>query len=146
MVPPGNILTRFYDPMEDEDRWGVLHADEAVCEANLAADKAAKEAKAKAEADWRAFCARFEGLEYPLAWQDPLGEEGVEIPYDTRNVHGSGWVVAITATDVWLIKNNGMDGDCWAYNNVRTGGAGGIGRCLPRTDELVEAARALTQE
>lgn len=36
---------------------------------------------------------------------------------------------------LWHLQNNGGDGDNWGSNNVRTGGAGAIGRRFPLTDE-----------
>lgn len=36
---------------------------------------------------------------------------------------------------VWHLRNNGMDGDNWGLNNVRTGGAGAIGTRYPLTAE-----------
>jgi len=46
---------------------------------------------------------------------------------DTRNIYGGGSWWVIGTDKIWYIQNNGMDGDNWAYNNVRTGGAGAIG-------------------
>lgn len=43
---------------------------------------------------------------------------------------------------VWFVQNNGHDGDCWADNNVRTGGAGAIGWRLPWSAELEADVRA----
>ncbi len=42
---------------------------------------------------------------------------------------------------IWFVQNNGHDGDCWAYNNVHTGGAGAVGQRLPWTPELEALAR-----
>jgi hypothetical protein len=47
---------------------------------------------------------------------------------------------------IWLVRGNGSDGDNWAPNNVRTGGAGAIGRRLPWTPELEARVRALREE
>jgi hypothetical protein len=60
----------------------------------------------------------------------PCGTDNVlegEVMFDTTNVYGSGswWVVGTEW--IWYVRNNGMDGDDWSRNNVRTGGAGAIG-------------------
>lgn len=43
---------------------------------------------------------------------------------DTFNVYGGGIIIRYTEDTVWLIINNGSDGDAWERNNLRTGGAG----------------------
>lgn len=43
---------------------------------------------------------------------------------DTFNAYGGGIIIRYTEDTVWLIINNGGDGDAWATNNLRTGGAG----------------------
>lgn len=58
---------------------------------------------------------------------------------DTQNIYGGGdWFVASPdRKTLWYIRNNGMDGDSWSNNNVRTGGAGAMGwklETLPDTD------------
>ena len=42
---------------------------------------------------------------------------------------------------IWIIENNGADGDNWSLNNVRTGGAGAIGKRCKRTPELEKLVR-----
>ncbi|MBK7814503.1 MAG: hypothetical protein IPJ52_09450 [Rhodocyclaceae bacterium] len=44
-----------------------------------------------------------------------------------------------------VAQNNGMDGDNWSANNVRTGGAGAIGWRMPRTDEAETILRNAIQ-
>ena len=44
---------------------------------------------------------------------------------------------------IWHVVNNGGDGDCWANNNIRTGGAGAIGRRYPATPERIAFLRSL---
>ena len=58
---------------------------------------------------------------------DPQGDRIL----DDQNIYGGGswWMVSVDA--VWYVRNNGADGDNWAHNNVRTGGAGAIGWTLP---------------
>jgi hypothetical protein len=55
--------------------------------------------------------------------------EGVKV-FDTANIYGSGEWFVVGETRVWHVRNNGMDGDDWSHNNVRTGGAGGIGHYI----------------
>ena len=56
-------------------------------------------------------------------------------------IYGGGKWFVLAEDKVWAVANNGHDGDCWAYNNIRTGGAGAIGYCVPRTEELVGEIR-----
>lgn len=49
---------------------------------------------------------------------------------DTADAYGGGDCFDITDDSIWYVRNNGMDGDCWGHNNIRTGGAGAIG-CRP---------------
>lgn len=67
--------------------------------------------------------------------EKPEGDHDLdgEVLCDTGTIYGTGsWFVA-TQTHIWFVKNNGMDGDDWQLNNVRTGGAGGIGYRINRT-------------
>jgi len=54
-----------------------------------------------------------------------------------QNIYGGGKWFVLAEDKIWAVANNGGDGDCWANNNIRTGGAGAMGYCVPRTDELV---------
>lgn len=51
-----------------------------------------------------------------------------DIPGETLvnsfNIYGGGIIIRHTDDVVWLIVNNGADGDAWDINNIRTGGAG----------------------
>lgn len=75
--------------------------------------------------------------EGPNPW--PAGERLL----DTFNIYGGGACFVIAADAIWYLQNNGGDGDCWAYNNVRTGGAGAIGWQVPLDVELAAELRAL---
>jgi hypothetical protein len=58
----------------------------------------------------------------------PDGEKPAgQIVLDTQNIYGGGDWFVIGEDCIWYVRNNGMDGDNWSYNNVRTGGAGAIG-------------------
>ena len=58
------------------------------------------------------------------------GEEISEcdIPGETLvnsfDIYGGGIIIRRTDDAIWLIVNNGRDGDAWDLNNIRTGGAG----------------------
>ena len=67
------------------------------------------------------------------------GETLLEIGARHRIYGGGSWWVAVDGGDcegLWFVRNNGMDGDNWAANNVATGGAGAIGRRLPRNPDM----------
>ncbi len=64
------------------------------------------------------------------------GDEFVR-PGQGRNIYGGGECYILGDSRIWKIRNNGMDGDCWSSNNVRTGGAGAIGYIYPRTEDRV---------
>ena len=70
----------------------------------------------------------------------PQGEE-IQHPLNPRNIYGGGEWFVIEENRILHILNNGMDGDDWSLNNVRTGGAGAIGFEIPKTDEVVNALR-----
>jgi len=69
--------------------------------------------------------------------------DGLNVPdgtnyADTQNIYGGGEWFTIGDEYIWYVKNNGMDGDNWSSNNVRTGGAGGIGWRVPFNGNLAE--------
>ena len=66
--------------------------------------------------------------------------------FDTQDIYGGGdWFVA-GPEYLWYVQNNGMDGDNWSLNNVRTGGAGAIGYRVPATSPLTAELRGLASE
>lgn len=77
----------------------------------------------------------------------PPGEhspEGKRI-FDTQDIYGGGdWFVVGTDT-IWYVRNNGMDGDDWSLNNVRTGGAGAIGWRVPYNEVLANRLTSLSR-
>lgn len=77
--------------------------------------------------------------ERPAGWHDVDGERLI----DTQNIYGGGSWFVVTATHIWYVRNNGADGDDWAANNVRTGGAGAIGHRIAYDAELAEELREL---
>lgn len=85
----------------------------------------------------------FEGAEYPQE-EDSIILEGerIEHPRHPQNIYGGGEWWVIQKEWIWNVQNNGMDGDNWAYNNIRTGGAGAIGHRVPYNEELAELIRS----
>lgn len=57
--------------------------------------------------------------------------------FDTQNAYGGGDWFIVNETEIWYVRNNGMDGDDWSRNNVKTGGAGAIGWMIPHDESLV---------
>lgn len=54
-----------------------------------------------------------------------------------HNIYGGGTQYCVTKNHVWKIENNGMDGDDWSRNNIRTGGAGAIGIRFEKTETRI---------
>lgn len=65
--------------------------------------------------------------------------------FDTQNIYGGGDWFVVGMEWIWYIKNNGMDGDNWAHNNIRTGGAGAIGWRIPFSEEIVKQLDKLSE-
>jgi hypothetical protein len=65
--------------------------------------------------------------EMPSGMNVPDGE----IYFDTQTIYGGGSWFVVGKDYIWYVKNNGMDGDNWEENNVRTGGAGAVGWRIP---------------
>ncbi|MEA4884237.1 MAG: hypothetical protein VB144_11400 [Clostridia bacterium] len=63
--------------------------------------------------------------------------------FDTQTIYGGGDWFVLNDSEIWYVRNNGRDGDCWSTNNVTTGGAGAIGRRIPRDEALVAELREL---
>ncbi|NBR66904.1 MAG: hypothetical protein EBT79_06425 [Actinobacteria bacterium] len=137
---------------DDDDRvyWRVIHKDQAHCDRVLNE----KRERARAESVRRVSIrdainkirdiARRDG-QYPSGSNRPPGER-VYLGDSRHVIYGGGeWVVFEPNGEyLWYVQNNGADGDDWSYNNVETGGAGGIGHRVRVTDELkalVEIAR-----
>ena len=61
--------------------------------------------------------------------EDGICLDGIvwERPNRGHNIYGGGTQYVVTRAYIWQIQNNGMDGDDWSQNNIRTGGAGAIG-------------------
>lgn len=72
-------------------------------------------------------------------------EPAGDVVLDTFNIHGGGERIIIGNDKVWYVRNNGMDGDDWSRNNVRTGGAGAIGWYVPKTPDIEQRIRRVIQ-
>jgi hypothetical protein len=75
--------------------------------------------------------------EFPAGDNTPEGDR----LHDTQDIYGGGSWFVVGGKWIWYCQNNGMDGDNWANNNVRTGGAGAIGYRVPYTPELNKLIR-----
>ena len=53
-------------------------------------------------------------------------------------IHGRGKFLKITENYIWVITNNGGDGDRWDVNFIYTGGAGGYGYKIQKTEKRME--------
>lgn len=69
-----------------------------------------------------------------------LNGDWIENPIDPPDVYGGGswFVVDENTKELWYVENNGADGDDWSRNNVRTGGAGAIGRVMKWNEDIVK--------
>lgn len=79
--------------------------------------------------------------ECPKGVSRPEGERVL----DNQDVHGGGDWFVLGSEWVWYVRNNGMDGDCWARNNVETGGAGAIGWRVPTIKALSDELQAIAE-
>ena len=57
--------------------------------------------------------------------------------FNTQNIYGGGKWFVIDKDYIWFVRNNGMDGDDWSKNNIKTGGAGALGWRI-KYDEKIE--------
>ena len=68
-----------------------------------------------------------------------------DILLDTQDIYGGGDWFVVSADRIWYVRNNGMDGDNWSHNNVRTGGAGAIGWYIPFDEQIANQLRDLNR-
>lgn len=83
--------------------------------------------------------------EMPEKVDFPEGEE-LEDKKFPINIYGGGIWYIIQPETIWVVENNGSDGDDWSQNNVKTGGAGAIGWKCKKTPELENAVRAISKK
>jgi hypothetical protein len=115
------------------DEIAGLEASEAQAQATREAAQAKKQALQEIRALIMA-----EG-EQPIGNNTPEGER----VHDSQDIYGGGDWFVIGPEYIWYVKNNGRDGDDWAYNNVRTGGAGAIGWRVDYRQELADKLQSL---
>jgi len=135
----------FY-PREVEEALGIT-GDRTVAGQREAAKR---RREAPAEVRKRAIAQRVKEIaheiretgERPSGLNAPAGDR----LFDTQDIYGGGdWFVA-GPEYLWYVQNNGMDGDNWGLNNVRTGGAGAIGYRISATSPLTAELRGLASE
>jgi len=80
--------------------------------------------------------------ERPEGMNDPDGDR----LFDTQDIYGGGDWFVVGPEYLWHVQNNGMDGDNWSYNNVRTGGAGAIGYRVPASSPMTAELHQLASE
>lgn len=80
--------------------------------------------------------------EKPEGTHDPQGKT-INHPFNPRNIYGGGEWFVINDVEIWYIVNNGFDGADWGLNNIKTGGAGAIGRRLPYSEKLEKKIREI---
>lgn len=75
--------------------------------------------------------------EYPIS-SEPITLDGewLDHPRDPMNIHGGGKAFVKTRGHIYFLRNHGADGDSWANNNIRTGGAGAMGWRVPFDQDL----------
>ena len=135
----------FY-PREVEEALGIT-GDRTVAGQREAAKR---RREAPAEVRKRAIVQRVKEIAHEIR---ETGErpDGTNAPagdrlFDTQDVYGGGDWFVVGPDHLWYIQNNGMDGDNWSLNNVRTGGAGAIGYRVPATSPLAAELRRLASE
>ena len=135
----------FY-PREVEEALGIT-GDRTVAGQREAAKR---RREAPAEVRKRAIAQRVKEIAHEIR---ETGErpDGTNAPagdrlFDTQDVYGGGDWFVVGPDHLWYIQNNGMDGDNWSLNNVRTGGAGAIGYRVPATSPLAAELRRLASE
>jgi hypothetical protein len=99
--------------------------------------------KAEAMNEWRKLQDKLiaDG-EMPAGNFNPEGERLL----DSQSLGGGGRWLVVGPEWTWFIVNNGSDGDDWSHNNIRTGGAGAIGRRVKTTPELTNQIKNIDQK
>lgn len=130
----GRVFTAICRPATEEEAAPVRAAIEQRC---LAKEKArmcrALEDECRARGEY-------------VSAVEQLLLAGETIPVgEGQTIYGGGrwFVVTREEKEIWYVINNGADGDDWSQNNVRTGGAGAIGRRLPYSEDLAARIREL---
>lgn len=119
---------------------------EAVEAEHQAAEQAAEQERKR-----RQEMKRFKSRIAEIIMKDGIKPDGDNHPegecvLDTQNIYGGGDWFVIGEDRIWYVRNNGMDGDNWSYNNVRTGGAGAIGWYIPMDTDIEDMLRDLQSD
>jgi hypothetical protein len=132
----------------------VFPTDEIVIKERKVKEEAAKKEREKLEAESKRRkeliqeCIDvFKDAEYvkhPDGEQFQLSGKRIDHTNDRENIYGGGQWWIIDREYIWHVRNNGMDGDNWSYNNIHTGGAGAIGHRVPYNQELAEKLKEIS--
>lgn len=60
------------------------------------------------------------------------------IGVEGQNIYGGGIWFHEDTDNLYIVRNNGADGDDWSQNNCGTGGAGAIMRKVPKSPAVME--------
>jgi hypothetical protein len=84
---------------------------------------------------------------YPRLEKDQIRDCGSDI-FNTFDIYGGGERITLDdeSNEIWVISNNGADGDFWGDNNIRTGGAGAIGYKMTIDNKCKEYIEAIKRE
>ncbi len=111
--------------------------------APLLAQEAARKAVSEAKIALKKIIQQIQTGERPNGENIPEGNR----LYGKPDIYGGGEWIVIGPEWMWYCRNNGMDGDMWSCNNIRTGGAGAIGWRVPfeqrLADEIIELCRVV---
>ncbi len=135
---------------QDSDGWsfGVLQehwyrvraleiTDTPEGQAKLAEVKAEKERREAERAHRKHIKGLVRAIENSVDKYEPEGfEVSGEIVLDTFNAYGGGSQIIVNDDTVYLIHNNGADGDNWGADNVKLGNSSHIGYRGPLTDDV----------
>ena len=132
--------------------WIVSCSDKGACDARRDEARQIRAARIAEEK-------RINELEHTLfsdgeyiAGKEPFTVDGIEYEREEKGwtIYGSGTRYVVQEEHIWKLENNGMDGDDWSRNNIRTGGAGAIGTRFQKTAErltyLNEHAENMTEK
>lgn len=112
-------------------------------------EKAAAQERAQAQIEREQTKARLftqEEGEYVRAEKESIRLEGEYVKWRGGfSIYGTGTEFCVCEDSIWLLENNGMDGDDWSRNNVRTGGAGAVGLRYAKTPERLEFLNQLKE-
>lgn len=133
---------------------GEISVERALREIEIGVDETEREYQARSRAEFEDQARRAEIKKLKSAVARFIEQHGTRperqpvgrVVLDTKNIYGGGDWFVICDHEIWYVKNNGMDGDNWSYNNVRTGGAGAIGWTIPMDSQIEYALLCLVDD